>query len=96
MEEFRVTLADRVALTLINRRQVGPSDFEAKPGGAVLLAESGRKTVIAAFQARKQEEVRHPALRQATPWGLVPFIQARLLARHLRGDLDRYTPFTGR
>lgn len=93
MEEFRPVLADRLALTLINRRQLTAKDFDEKPGGAVLLNDSGRKTVVVAYQERKQEEVTHAVAEQKIPLGLAPHIQARLLARHLRGDLPAYPPF---
>ncbi len=96
MEELRPILADRLVFTLINRRQVRPGDFEERPGGAVYLGESGRKTVLVAYQKRKQEESLHPVLGQQVPLGLVPHVQARLLARHLRGDVEAYMPFTPR
>ena len=92
MEEFR-PLADRLALTLINRGQLTEKDFEARPGGAVYLSETGRKTVLAAYQQRKQEEIGHALLQQPAPVGLLPHIQARLLARALRGDVEGYLPF---
>ena len=92
MEEFR-PLADRLALTLINRGQLTEKDFEARPGGAVYLSETGRKTVLAAYQQRKQEEVGHALLQQPAPVGLLPHVQARLLARVLRGDVEGYLPF---
>lgn len=93
MEELRSLLADRLALTLINRKQVTGKDFDVRPGGATLLNDEGRKTVIVAYQKRKQEEFHHPILDEQTPFGLLPHVQARLLARHLRGDLEDYTPF---
>jgi CRISPR-associated protein Cas1 len=93
MEELRAVLADRLALTLVNRRQVTLKDFEERPGGAVYLAEAGRKTVVVGYQKRKQDEVYHSVIGQKTPLGLVPHVQARLLARHLRGDLEEYPPF---
>jgi CRISP-associated protein Cas1 len=93
MEELRPVLADRLALTLINRRQVTAADFEERPGGAVLLSEKGRKTVVVAYQKRKQDEVPHAVLERKVPLGLVPHLQARLLARHLRGDLESYPAF---
>lgn len=97
MEELRPVLADRLVLSLINRGQLRPKkDFEDRPGGAVQLNESGRKTVITAYQKRKQEEVSHPVLDSKVPLGLVPHVQARLLARHLRGDAAAYMPFTPR
>ncbi len=96
MEEFRSYFADRLVLTLINRRQITPSHFEDRPGDSVLLTAEGRKIVLAAYQTRKQEEVAHPLLQNATPIGLLPHLQARLLARHLRGDTPAYTPFIAR
>ncbi len=93
MEELRPILADRLALSLINRRQIGPADFETRDGGAVLLTDDGRRTVLTAWQERKKEERRHPFLDEAAPLGLVPHLQALLLARHLRGDLDAYPPW---
>lgn len=93
MEELRPILADRLALTLINLRQIGPDDFEERAGGAVYLGEKGRKEVVTAYQKRKQDEVQHPVLEQSVPFGLVPHVQARLLARHLRGETEAYTPF---
>lgn len=96
MEEFRAPLADRLALTLINRRQIGPEDFRERPGGAVLLNEEGRKKVVAAYQTRKQTEVSHPLLKTGVPLGVIPHLQARVLARCLRGDIPFYTPFIPR
>lgn len=93
MEELRPILADRLALSLLNRRQLHSADFEARDGGAVLLSETGRKTVLTAWQERKKEERRHPFLDESAPLGLVPYLQAQLLARHLRGDLDAYPPW---
>jgi CRISPR-associated protein Cas1 len=92
MEEFRSVLADRLALTLINRRQITGKDFEVRPGGATYLNDDGRKTVVVAYQKRKQDEFHHPVLDEQVPFGLLPHVQARLLARHLRGDLEAYTP----
>lgn len=93
MEELRSVLADRLALTLINRKQVTAKDFLPRPGGAIHLVDDGRKEVIVAYQKRKQEEITHPFLDQKMPLGLVPHIQARLFARVLRGDMDEYIPF---
>lgn len=93
MEELRAPLADRFALTLINLGQIKPQDFTSRPGGAVELNETGRKTVITAYQKRKQETLTHPLLKKPVPVGLIPHVQARLLARHLRGDLLEYPPF---
>lgn len=96
MEDLRSVLVDRLVLTLINRRQVQPDDFVERPGGAFQIEDQARKRVVAAYQSRKQEEVMHSAIDQRVPLGLVPHIQARLLARHLRGDLDEYLPFVYR
>lgn len=93
MEEFRAFLADRLALSLINRRQVQGSGFRTGSSGGVEMDDETRKTVLAAYQRRKQEEIRHPFLGELTTIGLLPHLQARLLARHLRGDLDGYPPF---
>ena len=93
MEELRPVLADRLALSLVNRRQIGAGDFERRDGGAVLLTDAGRRTVLTAWQERKKEERRHPFIDEAAPLGLVPYLQAQLLARHLRGDLDAYPPW---
>ncbi|TAK37026.1 MAG: type I-C CRISPR-associated endonuclease Cas1 [Chloroflexota bacterium] len=93
MEELRPVVADRLALTLINRRQLQSDQFEESPGGAVLLNEEGRRAVLVAYQKRKEEEVQHRVLKEKIPLGLVPHVQARLLARHLRGDLADYPPF---
>ncbi|MBF0294253.1 MAG: type I-C CRISPR-associated endonuclease Cas1 [Magnetococcales bacterium] len=96
MEEFRPVLADRLALSLINRRQVTGADFERRENGAVLLREESRKKVLIAWQERKQEEFMHPFLNEKVTYGLLPHLQARLLARHLRGDLDAYPAFLWR
>ncbi|WP_298670756.1 type I-C CRISPR-associated endonuclease Cas1c [uncultured Sphingomonas sp.] len=93
MEELRPVLADRLALTLINRGQIKASDFAIDEGGAVSLTEDGRKAVLIAWQERKKRDLRHPFLGETMPMGLVPHIQALLLSRHLRGDLDGYPPF---
>jgi CRISPR-associated protein Cas1 len=93
MEELRALFADRLALTLINRKQITEKDFDVRPGGATYLNDDGRKAVVVAYQKRKQEEYRHPVLDEQVPFGLLPHVQARLLARHLRGDLEAYPPF---
>jgi CRISPR-associated protein Cas1 len=95
MEEFR-PWADRLALTLVNRGQIGPGDFDLREGGAVLLQGDARKAVVVAYQERKQEEVTHPLLAESLPLGLVPLVQARLFARHVRGEAPTYVPFTPR
>lgn len=96
MEELRPVLADRLALTLINRGQVKARDFLVDAGGAVSLTDEGRKQVLIAWQERKKRELRHPFLGETAPLGLVAHLQARLLSRHLRGDLDGYPPFVWR
>lgn len=90
MEELRANLADRLALSLLNRREVGMGDFQVMENGAVMLTEDGRKTVLQAWQERKREEIEHPFLNERAPLGLLPHLQASLLARMLRGDLDAY------
>lgn len=96
MEEFRAFLADRTVLSLFNRRQLDLEDFEVKESGAVLLREDARKKVLTTWQERKQDEILHPFLDEKTTIGLLPHLQARLLARHLRGDLDAYPAFLAR
>lgn len=93
MEELRPYLVDRTALTLVNNRQVGASGFKVKETGGVIMDDDTRKTVIAAWQKRKQEEITHPFLNEKIRIGLIPYVQALLLARYLRGDLDGYPPF---
>jgi CRISPR-associated protein Cas1 len=93
MEELRPVLADRLALSLLNRRQLRASDFRLQETGAVLLADEARKRVLSAWQERKKDERKHPFLEESAPLGLTPFLQAQLLARHLRGDLDAYPPY---
>ena len=93
MEELRPVLADRLALSLVNRRQLRPVDFEQRDGGAVWLRDDARKTVLTAWQERKQQERRHDFIGENAPLGLVPYLQAQLLSRHLRGDLDAYPPW---
>lgn len=93
MEELRALLADRLALSLLNRRQLNERDFMILDNGAVSLKDDARKTVLTTYQERKQEELRHPFLDDQVTVGLLPAIQAQLLARHLRGDLEAYPPF---
>ncbi|MEE4210996.1 MAG: type I-C CRISPR-associated endonuclease Cas1c [Parvularcula sp.] len=96
MEELRPVLADRLALTLINRGQIKSRHFVIDAGGAVSMTEDGRKQVLIAWQDRKKRELRHPFLGESAPMGLVAHLQARLLSRHLRADLDGYPPFIWR
>ena len=96
MEELRPLVADRLAITLINRKQLEAGCFEVMPGGAVQLTDEGRRITLAAYQERKKRPVEHRLLRQKISLGLVPHVQARLLARHLRGDLAHYPSYVGR
>lgn len=95
MEEFRA-FADRLVLSLVNRGQIGGRDFAEREGGAVLLEADARKTVLVAYQERKQETLSHPLLAEPVPMGLLPHIQARLLARSLRSDSAEYLPYLQR
>ena len=93
MEELRPVMGDRFVLTLINRKVISAEDFVVKENGAVLLNDEGRRKLLSAWQEKKQEEIRHPFLDEKIQWGLIPYVQAQLLARHLRGDIDEYPPF---
>jgi CRISPR-associated protein Cas1 len=93
MEEFRSWLAERLVLSLINLRKIRPEGFTQSESGAILMDETTRKIVIAAWQERKQDELTHPFTGEKMAIGLLPHIQARLLARHIRGDLAEYPPF---
>jgi len=96
MEEFRPWLADRLVLSLINRRQLGPTSFQTLETGAVVMDDAARKAVLVAWQQRKQDVYTHPFLNERVTVGLLIHLQARLLARHLRGDLDAYPPLLWR
>lgn len=93
LEEFRPFLADRLVLTLINRQQVRAKGFEKAPSGAVTMDEETRKTLLSAYQKRKQEEINHPFLNESVSLGILPHVQAMLLARFLRGEMDAYPAF---
>ena len=93
MEELRAPLADRLVLTLINNRMVQKNHFRRQADGVVLLNDDGRKLFLNAWQERKRDAITHPYLQEKVYWGLVPYVQALLLARYLRGDLDGYPPF---
>jgi len=93
MEELRPVFADRLALSLINRKQINGKGFTQKESGGVLMDDATRKIVLTAWQERKKEQIVHPFLKEAIPFGLIPHVQAQLLARFLRGDLDAYPPF---
>ncbi len=93
MEEFRAYLGDRIMLNLINLKQVSKKDFEIREAGEVRMSDEARKTVLTAYQKRKQEEVTHPFLGEKMTIGLLPHIQAQLMARYIRGDIEEYPPF---
>ena len=90
VEEFRAIMCDRFVVSLINKRIIGNDDFDVREDGAVLLSEDGRKLFLTHWQSRKQETVTHPFLKEKVEWGLLPYVQALLLARYIRGDLDEY------
>ncbi|MDV0445551.1 CRISPR-associated endonuclease Cas1 [Methanimicrococcus sp. At1] len=93
MEELRPVMADRVALSLVNRKQVNSKGFITKESGGVLMKDETRMTVLKEWQEKKKEEITHPFLNEKIEWGLVPYVQALLLARYIRGDLEEYPPF---
>ncbi len=93
MEELRPVLCDRLALSLVNRRQLRSGDFKLHDNGAISLVDDARKTVLTAWQERKRDERLHPFLNEKAALGLVPFLQAQMLSRHLRGDIDAYPPW---
>ena len=93
MEELRACIADRFVLTLINDQIVNSKDFERQESGAILMTSDGRKKLQKAWQERKQIKIEHPYLHEKIEWGLVPYVQALLMARYIRGDLEDYPPF---
>lgn len=93
MEELRSIMADRFVLTMINKRIIKKSHFIQKESGAVVLTDEGRKLFLSAWQERKKELITHPFLDEKIEWGMIPYVQAMLLARSIRGDLDEYPPF---
>lgn len=93
MEELRAVFADRLALSLVNRKQVTSKGFTQKESGGILMDDDTRKTVLTTWQERKKDQIVHPYLKERIPFGLLPHVQAMLLARFLRGDLDAYPPF---
>lgn len=93
LEELRGVYADRFCLGLINRKVLNKKHFLQKENGAVLLTDDGRKIFFDAWQSKKAEKLQHPFLKEQIQWGLIPYVQALLLARYLRGDLDEYPPF---
>lgn len=93
MEELRAVYADRFVLSCINQKILSPKHMQTQENGAVLLTDDGRKAFLSAWQNKKKEQITHPFLKEKLPWGLVPYVQALLLARTLRGDLEIYPPF---
>lgn len=93
VEEFRAWMCDRFVLMLINKKLLNGKDFEQKEDGAVILNDKGRKIFLEAWQKRKLEEIKHPFLNEKVQWGMLPYVQALLLARYIRGDLDCYPVF---
>lgn len=93
VEEFRAPMCDRFVLSVINKRIITNDDFFKREDGAVMLTENGRKSFIGAWQKKKYEEIKHPFLNEKVEWGMLPYVQAMLLARYIRGDLDCYPPF---
>ena len=93
MEELRPCLADRFVLTMINNKVIQADDFDYAENGAVYMTDDARKKFLKSWQERKQDVITHPFLNEKMPWGLAPYMQAILLARYLRGDLDEYPPF---
>ena len=93
MEELRACMADRFVLTLVNNRMIRPEDFQVQDSGAVLLTDDGRQKFLKTWQERKRDTLTHPYLGEKLSWGMIPYVQALLLVRCLRGDLDGYPPF---
>lgn len=96
LEELRAPFADRLVLSLLNRGQLHSEDFAREPTGGVAMTDRARRAFLASYQTRKQQEVRHAFLDRTVPWALIPHLQARLLARHLRGDLEVYPPYASK
>lgn len=93
MEELRSIFVDRFVISLVNKRIVNENGFEKQENGAVIMTDSTRKEILRNWQERKQDKIKHPFLNETIEWGLVPYVQAMLLARYIRGDLDEYPPF---
>lgn len=93
VEEIRSSFCDRFVLSIINKRMINKDDFIKREDGAVILTENGRKNFFTAWQKKKYEELRHPFLEEKIEWGMIPYVQALLLARYIRGDIDAYPPF---
>lgn len=93
VEEFRAAFADRFVLTMINRKMITYRDFTEKENGGILLKDESRKDVLAMWQVKKKETLTHPFLKEKVQWGMLPYVQAMLLARYIRKDIDEYPPF---
>ncbi|MDR0852894.1 MAG: type I-C CRISPR-associated endonuclease Cas1c [Clostridiales Family XIII bacterium] len=93
-EELRTYLVDRLVISMINLKQISKKDFFKKEGGAIMFTDDGKKKILNAWQERKREIVKHPYIEEKIEIGLIPYVQAQLLARHLRGDIDEYPAFT--
>ena len=93
IEELRSVFADRFVITMINRKSVNKADFITKENGAVVFTDNGKKKFLQSWQNKKLTEIKHPYLEEKVQWGMVPYVQALLLARYLRGDIDGYPPF---
>ena len=92
-EELRSVLADRFVLTMINKKMITGRGFSKKEDGAVMMKDDTKKLILTAWQNKKKDVITHPYLGEKVEWGMIPFVQAMLLARHLRGDIDEYPPF---
>lgn len=93
LEEFRAPFVDRFVLTMINKRIISEHSFYIKENGAVMFTDDGRKEFLTQWQKKKHVEIIHPYIKEKTEWGMVPFLQAMLLAKYIRGDIDDYPPF---
>lgn len=93
IEELRPVLADRFVLTIINKKILTGKDFSKKEDGAVIIKDDARRTLLTEWQNKKKDVITHPYLNEKIEWGMIPFCQAMLLARYLRGDIDEYPPF---
>lgn len=93
IEELRSYMVDRFVITMINKKQITKGNFIKKENGSVIMDDDGRKIILTAWQDRKREEIIHPFLKEKIMIGLIPYVQAQLLARYIRGDLDEYPPY---
>lgn len=93
IEELRSVLADRFVLTMINKKMITGRGFSKREDGAVMMKDDTKKLILTAWQNKKKDVITHPYLGEKVEWGMIPFVQAMLLARHLRGDIDEYPPF---